>query len=346
MPFYLIFEDIFIFLMTPHNNIIVMAAFIIAHIIVVGLRIVTFLGYRGHNMWMTVDLSPSKTLVTLSDTEGIRSQLLRRITADYIAAANKNAPRVPLDSIVDKHVLDLSAFGWRYTGMLDWCGKMESGLVLVGIILALIFPEYSVVYGVLAVLGFIILKFASSCWDGYTAQALIKSDIKIYMEREVGRFFASHMTNAVSEFKEEIVKAIDRQEAFFTHLQCLSNLPEALEHMLRSNDRYALHHEGFVSQVQMIKDVQSTLEKSLAAYEATLQNLVMTMGSGMGAAIQMHGQKAADNLSVVLQEHIKQINGGNQETISQITALIGSLNDQSKNISASLRVLHERVEDM
>ena len=343
MPFYSYFEEIFIILQAQHNNIVVMAGYIAIHVLVVILRLTIFLGYRGHNMWLSADLS--KPLNAISEANGIRSQLLRRIANDYIVAAKKNAPRAPLDAILDKHVLGLSVIGWRYTGISLWTDRLETGLIFIGIILMLIFPEYAIVYGILAVAGFVLLKLVSAIYDCGCAKQLLVSDIKMYVEREIGQFFAGHTAGAILQFKDEVVAAIDRQAALFTHLQSLAELPRALEYMQKSNDRYALHHEAFLAQTQIIKDTQAALEESLAAYEDTLQNMVQAMGGGMGTAIQMHGQKAAETLTAALQSHVKLMGKSNRETIAAVTSLIEQLNAQSRDISANLRVLHERMEE-
>ena len=352
MPFYHIFEEIFFTLQAQHNNIVVMAAFIVLHLIVAVLRLTVFLGYRGHNMWMTA----AKEITSLSEVSSIRSGLLRRIAGDYIAVAEKNAPRVPLSAIIDKHVSDLSLAGWRYNGITLWTQGLESGLIFLGIILALIFPQYGVVYGILAVTGFLLLRLAAAFFDYDTARQLLIADIHLYVEREIGHFFAGHVASAMSRFKEDVSEAIDRQSVLLrgaveklssdlipalSYLGRLENLPKAIENMQQSNERYALHHEAFISQTQIIKDAQTSLESSLSSYETTLQNIVQTMGSGLGTFIQMHGQTAAAGLT----EHITRMSEINRDTIDAITVLIEQLTAGNRDISTQLRALHERIED-
>ena len=347
MPFYHVFEEIFLFLQAEHNIVIVMAAYILLHAAVIALRLIVYMGYRGHNMWM----ASSRSLKSISDITSIRSGLLRRIVAEYVNAAEKNAPRVPLKAILDKCVLDLNFIGWRYAGISLWVDKLETGLIFVGIVVALIFPQYAVVYGLLAVIGFLLLKLSSAFFDYDTARQILLADIQLYVEREVGHFFSGHTAGAIAKFKDEVGDAIDRQSVLLqaameklgtdlTHLSCLSNLPKAIENMQKSNDRYALHHEAFVSQVKIIKDLHTTLENSLASYESSLQNLVQTIGSGIGTYIQMHGQTAASNLT----GHIARMSEINQETQKAITIMIEQLITQSRDISTQLRSLRENMD--
>jgi hypothetical protein len=357
---YSFFENIFFILQAEYNNIVVMAVFIVLHALAAALRLCVFMGYRGQNIWLAADLHPSKSLKVKSDASAIRSHLLRRVAAAYISAAEKNAPRVPAQTIVEKHVLELALAGWRYSGINLWVNKLENGLILLGIVLALIFPQYAVVYGLLAVSGFIILKLAAALFDCDTARQLLIADIRLYVERELGQFFAGHTAAAVRQFKEGMSEAIDRQSALLrgaveklsadlspalSNLQCLSDLPVALGNMLESNKRYALHHEAFIAQGQIIKDTQSALEKSLASYETTLQNLVQTMGGGLGAFIELHGQNAARGLTTVLQDHMDRVAVSNQETVSAINSLAEQLAAQSRDVSVQLRELHDHISE-
>lgn len=360
MPFYTYFEEIFLFLQAQHNNVMVMAVFIILHGLTIILRLITFMSYRGHNLLLAMDLHPSKALETAADASSIRSPLLRRVASDYIAAAEKNAPSVPLSAIVNKHVLALSLAGWRYSGISQWIEKLDNGLIFLGLVLALIFPEYAMVYGILSAAGFILLKLIAAFFDYNTAKQLLIDDIHIYVKREIGQFFASHTAGAISKFKEAAAQAIDRQSALLqgaveklsaditpaiNNLHSLAHLPKAIENMQQSNDRYAVHHEAFMAQGDLIKETQAALESSLASYETTLQNLVQVMGSGMGTFIQMYGQTAAESLNEALQDHITRATEGNKETIAVITALVDQLTIQSRDISANLRALHERISE-
>ena len=348
------FNEIFLFLYNRDNNVVIMAAFIALHGLIIVLRLGLFLSYRGHNMWLAMDMAPSRALEKKADVVKIKSSLLRKIVVDYMQAAEKNAPRVPLDAIVDKHVLDLSFLGLSFAGISRWIDKFDNGLLLLGVALAFIFPDYGTIYGLLAVSGFVTLKIAGALFDFETARQVLKNNVHLYVEREAGQFFASHMASAIARFKEEMSEAADRQSLLLSgaveklgadlipvlnNLQCLSGLPKALEIMLQSNDRYSIHHEAFLAQAKIIQDTQYALEASLASYETTLQNLVQNMGGGMGAFIQLHGQNAAANLNEVMQTHMNHIMENNRQTVSAITNLLEQLTDQ-------MRALNERITEL
>ena len=347
---FIFFETIFQTLQIQQNNIIVMAVYLSIHVLVIALRVIVFFGLQGHNLWMSANLPPAKGLKTLSDAKNIRSSLLRGIVRDYIAAAEKNAPSVPLSHIVDRHVLSLNLLGWRYFGIINLTNKLENGLIFIGIILALVFVEYSVVYGILAIGGFVLMKLSASIFDVDNACAILKADINLYVEREVGQFFAGHVALAMNRFKEDVSEAIDRLGTDFIpvleKLSLLKDLPKAIDSMQESNERYILHHDTFAAQSKMLKDNQKTLESSLASYEATLQSVVQGLGDGMGAFIKMHGQAAANGFSDVLEKQVSQIVSSNQDTLKAIQLLSQQLSNQNRDISTNLRLLHERIEDI
>lgn len=354
MPFYTYFEDIFMFLYQFDNLVAIAAVFILLHVFVILMRVIVFLGYRAHNIMISMDLAPAKSLKTKGDAMAVRSSLLRRISADYLACAEKNAPRVPLEALVNKHVHTLSFIGWPYQGIIRCIEKLDNSLILLGIALAFIFDDYLIVFGLISILGFVIMKLASAFFDFRTAKETLIYDIHFYIEREVGQFYAGHTASAITKFKEEMTEAVDRQSVLLrgaieklntdlipilSGLKCLEDLPKSLVAISESNDKYAVYHEAFLTQANIIKSTQAALETSINSYETTLQNLVQTMGSGIGAFIKLHGQESAQGLTTVMQEHINLISENNRQANSATTELLSQL-------AGYLRVLNERISDL
>ncbi|MCL1997355.1 MAG: hypothetical protein FWG65_01155 [Turicibacter sp.] len=296
------------------NSEYVVLAYMIIHVLVVVLRLLTFISMRGINTLMQRDLI--KPLKAITEAVSIKSSLLRRIVSDYRISASKNAPSVPSAAIVDKHITNLSILGLRYSGINSWTDKLENSLVLLGIVFMLAFTANAPAFAIIAGLGFIVTKFSNSFFDYETARKLLAADIVIYLEREIGQFFASHITNAVTNFEKEMAtvtenqaqqirQAIEKLSAdiipALTHLGVLVNLPKAMETMQQSNDRYAMHHESLINHAQIIEDTQKALESSLAAYETTLQTIVQTMGAGFGAFIDLHTQNATKTITEAIE---------------------------------------------
>ncbi|MCL2015594.1 MAG: hypothetical protein FWG68_05035 [Defluviitaleaceae bacterium] len=355
------FEQFINFLQQHQESLFIPLIYAALHGLVVLFRLILFFGYRGQNLWLAADTQPGKQLKKLSDATALRSGLLRKIVANYVQVAQKNAANIPVADIVEKQLLRLNFMGWRYSGMAYWIEKLESGLIFLGLALAFAIPPYSALFALLAILGFLLLKLFAALFDYSTARFLLSTDINVYLAQEVGQFFATTAEGAVLKFKEEMAEAIDRQTVMLrsateklaedlapiiTQLQPLANLPKALEDMQQNNDRYALHHEGFLAQSQIIKDAQAALEKSLASYETTLQNIYKTMGDSLGTFIELYGQNAAAALNDSLQEHITKIEDKNREVTATLTTLINSLSTQNRDISTHLRILDERISEL
>ncbi|MCL1986782.1 MAG: hypothetical protein FWG64_02285 [Firmicutes bacterium] len=355
------FEQFILFLQQNQESPFILIGYAAIHLWVVLLRIIIFFGYRSQNLWLATDTHPSKSLKKLTDSAGIRSGLLRRVVADYVLVAKKNAPNVPVSEIVEKHVLRLNLFGWRYSGIANWIEKLESGLVFLGLALAFAIPPNTALFALLAILGFLLLKLFSSMFDFKVAKLILSTDITVYLAQEIGQFFASTPEGAVLKFKEEMIESINKQSDVLTdaisklaeditpiieHLKPLANLPKALDDMQQSNDRYALHHEGFLAQSQIIKDSQAALEKSLATYETTLQSIYKSMGDSLGTFIELYGQNAATSLNDALQAHVTKIEENNRQVISTLTTLVNNLATQNRDISNHLRILDERINEL
>ena len=345
-------ENISAFLYIRENNVVIMIVFAILHVLAIVLRVAVHLGYRSHNVVLNMDLS--RHLTVLDDVKTIKSSLLRRVVSDYIIAARKNAARVPLAAIVDRQILSLSFWGWRYAGIKQWVDRLDNGLVLVGLILAVVFTEFAAIYGLLTAMGFVLLKITSAFFEFDSAKQMLVDDIILYVEREVGAFFAGHTTGALRELKEGLTASTDHQNKLFSetmekintnlaHLSELASINKAAETMAQSSDRYAVYHEAFIEQAKIIQQSQEAFEKGLLSYEETLKHLVQTMGDGMETFIHMHGNSAAKNLNETVSANITRISGSNQETLRAVTALVEQLNTQNRDISAHLRALHERI---
>jgi hypothetical protein len=282
------------------------------------------------------------------------------VIAEYKRTAEKNAARVPLSAIVDRYVQTLSVLGINIAALGRWVATMDNGLLGVGIILTLIFNEYRVVYGLLTLMGFLFSKFGSAFFNLESSRQYLTHGLTLYVEREVGPFFAGHTSAALMKLKDSTSEALDRQSlllhnaidkfatesaAALTPLSALVALPAAVETVTHSNDRYATHHEAFLAQSKIIEQVQSGLSVALSAYETSLQTLVQSMGESLGAFIQLHSQNASHALNESLQTQMTRVLHSNQETVDAIRTLLQEQTHQGQEITNQLRLLHERMHE-
>jgi hypothetical protein len=360
VTFFQFFEAIDSFLRIQNNNIVVMASYAGLHALAALLRVITHLGYRAQSVLFALDI---KDIKSKDDAKKVRSPLLRRVIGDYIKSAEKNPARVPLEALADRHIQSLSFLGWRYAGMRVLVEKLEGGLPLCGVALALAFPGYAPIYGLLTVAGFALTRLVAAFFDYSSACEILRSDVMVFAEREIGVFFAGATATAITKLKEELAASAETQSAALREavdrlnadmgaslknlerLSLIADLGKAVEAVNDGNALYRADHEAFMRQAHLIETGQTALDNALQSYETTLQGLVKTMGDGMGAYMQLHGQAAARSVGEALQSYITRVSDGNRETLQAITALLEQFNAQNRDVQTHLRALHERIEE-
>jgi len=113
--------------------------------------------------------------------------------------------------LVERQVDALHLAGWRYGSVTALVEGFETGLLWVGLLLALVFADFAHVYGVIAVALFLLMRMNAAFFDFKAARAALTDELYIYIEREVGRFYASDAGGAVLRLKTELATATTRQ---------------------------------------------------------------------------------------------------------------------------------------
>jgi hypothetical protein len=116
--------------------------------------------------------------------------------------------------------------GWRYGGLCAFVEGFEAGLLWVGVLLAVVFSDFAFVYGVAAAGVFLVLRLCASLFDFRAKRALLCDEIYIFIEREVGRFYASDAGGAVLRLKNDLTEALNKQTETLT--AALKHLTAAL----------------------------------------------------------------------------------------------------------------------
>lgn len=412
------FQYLFDLLNTRDNHLIVMVVYLCLALVPALLRIVACMGYRSALFAFRLDAKDIKTKDAISK---IRNGLLRRVAADYIRIADKSVSRIPTSAVVDKQVSALSFVGWRYVSVMTFVESMENGLLFVGLILAVVFSEFAIMYGVLAAAAFVLARLLTAFFDFRTAKSTLSDELLIYIEREVGHFYAADAGGAVLRLKNELATAIGKQsevlqsaiakigeamaeavdkklsdintsarqaaqewekslseagrvqeqinasagrmqaagdniqsasDLLAKYLQGHSNalseqliaLVSAVEAVKESNTQYGEGQEAFLKQAQYIERNQRTLETTLQAYEETLQNVTRSLGDGLGAYLKLHAQTAGQSVNDALSANMSRIAQNNQEMLARLQTLFEQLRDQSRDISANLLSMHEKLD--
>ena len=93
-------------------------------------------------------------------------------------------------------------------------------------------------------------------------------------------------------------------KALSEHLLGLVKTVEAVQEGI---DAFSIQQELSAGQAQFIEKNQHALEEAIQSYETTLQNMVQTMGSGLGAFIDLHAQTSVQTINDAIKVHLDKI---------------------------------------
>jgi FtsZ-binding cell division protein ZapB len=116
---------------------------------------------------------------------------------------------------VERAVSGMGLFGWKYSGLLPFIEAMELGMLGIGFVFAVIFGEQATVYGLLAVITFVAARIVAAFFNVRALRAQLVDEMVLFIEREIGRYFASDTGGALLRLKNDLSDAIDRQAAVY-----------------------------------------------------------------------------------------------------------------------------------
>ena len=207
------FETVFTTLDRHDNHVVIMAVYFCLFALVVFLRIGSHLHFRGAVFAVLTEVR--KGIKNRDELSGIKNRLLRKATVEYIRVADRAVTSIPTEHIAERAVSSMSFLGWKYDGLLPFIEAMETAFLWLGIVLALIFSQYAFVYGLSAIIIFVLARIFAAFFHVRGARAELIGEIVLFIEREVGRFFASDSGGAILRLKNDLTEAIDRQAATY-----------------------------------------------------------------------------------------------------------------------------------
>ena len=203
---YNFFSDLFITLNNQDNHIVIMAVFFSVAALTVLLRVVAHIHFRA--LLIAFHNDAKKEIKSIDDLRKLKCALLTKIVVAYKRTADKAVTQVSTRQLVDRQISSISFIGWRYDGMLPFIVELERAILWIGLILAVVFSDYAFVYGVLAVVLFMITRAAAAFFNFHGAREQLGNEILIYVEREVGRFYATDTGGSVLRLKNDLTGAI------------------------------------------------------------------------------------------------------------------------------------------
>jgi len=298
------------------SQVAIMIVFFSVAAVTVLLRIIAHIHFRAALLAFRSDAK--KPIEKLDDVRKLKkSSLLITIITEYKRVADKAVTHVPAAQLVNRQISGMSFIGWRYDGMLPFVIELERAILWIGLILSVIFAnftDYAFVYGVLAVLLFLIVRAAAAFFNFNGAREQLADEILIYLEREIGRFFASDTGGAVLRLKNDLVDAI----AGLT-----TNLDEIMRNMS-------------ASLTETTTAMSSSMAETTSAIGKTMTEATAAVGPALAAAMDEKLINMNDKLAHTLESWGK--------TLSQAVTLQSAMNDTSDRLGQSSLRLQSSAE--
>jgi hypothetical protein len=331
------FENIFNTLGRHDNHVTIVAVYLCFAAVLVMLRVFAYLHFRG--VLLSFIHTADKKIKDKKEAAEIKHYILKKAVAEYIRVAERAVTSVPTANIVERAVSGMGFLGWKYTGMLPFVEAFEYGILGIGFVFAVIFSEYSVVYGLLSVITFVLIKAISAFFNVRAVRASFCDELVLFIEREIGRFFASDTGGALLRLKNDLSEAIDRQsEAYKKTMATISG---------KMNDTFAQVSQSMVGAANSIGPIvakamdeklinmNETLTKTLNDWEKALskageiQDAINTGAERLSQA-STRIQSASDLLASHMQGHSNALS-------EQLITLVGAIDE----MKAALQILTE-----
>ena len=341
------FERIFVLLDRHDNHVVIMAVYLSLAALLVVLRIGAHLHFRGALFAFHTD--SRREINSREEIRKIKNKLLRRAVAEYIRMAERAVTAVPTRQIVERSVANMGFFGWRYESLLPFVEGMEIGLLWVGLILAFVFDSYAFVYGLLAIILFIVLRIIAAFFNVRNAWRELTDEIILYIEREIGRFFASDTGGAILRLKNDLTEAIDRQSK--TYQATMENIGRTMtEAMTQVTD-------SMISAANSIGPIVATaMDEKLVDMNATLTTVLNDWERALSesADIQTSMNTSSERLSYaggqlqsaaeLLATHMKGHSNALSEQLITLVSAIDAVKDSQHILTSKQEAFTKQAE--
>jgi len=309
---YNFFSNLFTNLSREDSQVAIMIVFFVVAIVTVLLRIISHIHFRAALLSFRSDAK--KPIEKIEDARKLKNSHLIKIITEYKRVADKAVTHVPAAQLVNRQLATMSFIGWRYDGMLPFVLELERAILWIGLILAIVFTEYAFVYGVLAVVLFLIVRASAAFFNFNGAREQLAEEILIYVEREIGRFYASDTGGAVLRLKNDMVDAIGSM---------------------------AVSLEGIMGNMTTsLSETASTMSKNLAdttaAIGLTMTESTASIGSSIANALEDKLINMNAKLSTILESW--------EKALTQAVTLQTAMNDTSDRIGQSSLRLQSSAE--
>jgi hypothetical protein len=293
-----------------------------------------FLSIAYQNMFVLFRLQ-AKAIANKEDIGKIRHGFFARAVKAYVPILEKGAHFVSAKDIVEKEFGRAGFLIFNYKSIGKLIAAFENGLLLISAILAITCPGNSAAVGVLL---FAVMKILAMIFDFETRKEIVVSDIALFIEVEIGQFYAKDTVSAIQLFGDKFKTALEPMAA---QIYALTRATEAL---LEGSRDFSAKNETIAQQLSFIKSNQQSLDATLQQYEQTLKQMTAAVGEGIGKIISFHAQDAYSAMNAELKENLKAILSSNNELAARLSALFEQMQAQSRRETNAIISIKEQMD--
>ena len=328
------FENIFSILNRHDNHVVIVAVFFALVGALSVLRVISHLHFRGALLAFRMDAR--KDIKNRGDIKNLKNALLRKAVAEYIRTGERAVTRIQTNEIVEQTVGGMSLVGWKYDAVLPFVEGLEVGLLFIGIILAFVFNEYAAVYGLLAVGSFLFVRLLSAFFNARGARGQLCREMTLFIDREIGRFFAADSGGAILRLKNDLTEALDRQAAAYS--KTMENISATMQATLKEIS------SGMIAAANSIGPIVATaMDEKLVNMSSALTEGITLWEKAIGDAgdVQKAMNESAESIShassrlksstELMTTHMQ---GHSNALSEQLIAFIGSVDSIKEGLAA------------
>ena len=327
-------ENIFDQLNRHDNHVVIVAVFFALVVILVVLRLASHLHFRGTLIAFRLDAR--REIKNRGDIKNIKNSLLRKAAAEYIRTADRAVTMIQTNEIVGQAVSGMKLIGWKYDSILPLIEGMEMGMLFIGLILALVFTDYAAVYGLLAIVSFIFLRLFASFFNARGARGQLITEMILFIDREIGRFFAADSGGAILRLKNDLTEAIDRQAAAYT--KTMENISATMSATLKEISTGMIAAANSIGPIvaksmdEKIVDMNSKLTETIEAWEkAITESGEMQKAMNESAEGISHASNRLKSSAELMTTHMQ---GHSKALSEQLVVFVGSIDSLKEGLSA------------
>lgn len=272
---YLYYQFLEQFNITDEATPIIILVFVLSILLSQILRLIIFIGYQAQYSSFRIN---AKDLKAKSDISSIKKGLMAKIVKDYAKSCDKGIANVSTISITKKHLLRMRFIYWTYDSIGRFISSIETQVLLIGVLLA-VFSGFPMVFGVLSIALFAIIRILAATFDYKHAYDKLENEIAEYLEREIGQFYILDLNTGLHRLNKTMLDGAANQSAIMS--DSIKNLGENLSGVLKLVvGDIQKNIEDTVNTINSYSDVlKKPLDEWRSAVEAATENQIKVNSS-------------------------------------------------------------------